>query len=210
MHGMAWHAWHGMAWHSAPWHGMTSHAVGVAWDAMGFGRAGEVSNWGWVGWVVMVKSRRAASLQAQPTDGRTALHWAARNGHLRICQLLVQKGCDPNRGTHDGTRPLHWAIWQGRLPVAAWLVDVAGADLHAINSYGCNAIQWAAQADPDHGIRTCRWLQRRGLDLALLNRNGHSALHKAAVKGRCCTFFTCVCKWQGVGRAGSTPGSNRV
>ena len=128
--------------------------------------------------------------QAQQADGRTALHWAARNGHLRVCRWLVERGADPNAGTNDGTRPLHWAVWQGHLAVAAWLVDDVGADLHALNSYGCNAIQWAAQSDQTYGLEVCRWLHHRGLDLALLNRNGHSALHKAAVKGR-----TAVCEW---------------
>ena len=67
--------------------------------------------------------------------------------------------------------------------VAAYLVDEARADLHAVNAFGCNAIQWAAQSDTSEGLAVCRWLARRGLDLRLLNRNGHSAVHKAAVKG---------------------------
>ncbi|KAL1520136.1 hypothetical protein AB1Y20_023608 [Prymnesium parvum] len=125
--------------------------------------------------------------QAQQADGRTALHWAARNGHQPMCAWLVSRGADANAGTRDGTVPLHWAIWQAHLHVAAWLVDEAAADLHATNSYGCNAIQWAAQAEE---VTACEWLHRRGLDLKLLNRNGHSALHKAAVKGR-----RAVCEW---------------
>jgi len=36
----------------------------------------------------------------------------------------------------------------------------------------------------------CRWLQAKGLDLGVVNRNGHSALHKAAVKGQ-----RTVCEW---------------
>lgn len=78
--------------------------------------------------------------QAQSKDGRTALHWAARNGWVHICRWLLEKGLDPDVGTHDGTRPLHWAVWQGHLPVCDFLL-AAKADLHAVNSYGCNAIQ---------------------------------------------------------------------
>lgn len=26
-------------------------------------------------------------------NGRTALHYAALNGHLEVCKLLAQKGC---------------------------------------------------------------------------------------------------------------------
>ena len=39
-------------------------------------------------------------------------------------------------------------------------------------------------------MRSCRWLLGRGVDINVLNHNGHSALHKAAVKGR-----RDVCEW---------------
>lgn len=127
--------------------------------------------------------------QVQTKDGRTALHWAARNGWVEVCRWLVEKGISPDVGTRDGTRPLHWAIWQGHLPVCDFLLE-ANADLHAVNSYGCNAIQWAAQTDTSDGLLACRWLRVRGLDVGVLNTNGHSALHKAAVKGQ-----RAVCEW---------------
>ena len=127
--------------------------------------------------------------QVQRKDGRTALHWAARNGHVGTCRWLVQCGVPPDARTHDGTCPLHWAVWQRRLDVCRYLVDEAGADLHAQNEYGCNAIQWAAQTACDD-LRMAKWLWHKGLDVSLLNRNGHSALHKAAVKGH-----RRVCEW---------------
>ena len=44
----------------------------------------------------------------------------------------------------------------------------------------------------------CEWLQARGLDIGVLNCNGHSALHKAAVKGN-----AQICEWLlGEGRLG--------
>ena len=122
--------------------------------------------------------------------GRTALHWAARNGHLEVCEWLVACDADPNALTSDGSPPLHWAVWQGRLPVCQWLVNVAGARLHTRNSFGCNAFQWAAQCPTDDAVPLCRWLHARGLDARVLNRNGHSALHKAAIKGS-----DAVCDW---------------
>ena len=127
--------------------------------------------------------------QTQPKDGRTALHWAARNGHIEVCRWLIERGLDPDVATRDGTRPLHWAVWQGHLPVCELLL-AAHADVHSTNSYGCNAIQWAAQTDASDGLVVCRWLVSRGLDVGVLNCNGHSALHKAAVKGQ-----KAVCEW---------------
>lgn len=127
--------------------------------------------------------------QVQHKDGRSALHWAARNGHVDVCRWLVGCGVPPDARTNDGTSPLHWAVWQRRLDVCRFLVDEAGADLHAQNSYGCNAVQWAAQTASDD-LRMAKWLLHKGLDLTLLNHNGHSAVHKAAVKGH-----RRVCEW---------------
>ena len=107
------------------------------------------------------------------------MHWAARNGRLEVCKWLVEQGCAADLPTHDGTTPLHWAVWQGQLAVCKYLVDGGLADVHARNSYGCNAVQWGAQSDVSENSDMCRWLQSVGLDLTLLNHNGHSAVHKA-------------------------------
>ena len=77
-------------------------------------------------------------------------------------------------------------MWQGHVDVCEWLIET-GADWRAKNSFGCNAVQWAALSG---SVSMCRWLQSIGLELGLLNDNGHSALHKAAVKGQ-----QSVCTW---------------
>lgn len=140
--------------------------------------------------------RRACA--SNPPASAAAQHWAARNGHTEVLRWLVDCcGLSADAPTRDGTTPLHWAIWQGHLSAAAWLADCAGADLHARNAFGCNAAQWAAQR-PDPAA--CAWLRDRGVDLTLLNRNGHSALHKAAVAGaeRCARWLV---EEAGLGRA---------
>lgn len=38
----------------------------------------------------------------QDIDGETALHCAARGGHLRMVQLLLQNGADPSVRNKDG------------------------------------------------------------------------------------------------------------
>ena len=65
---------------------------------------------------------------------------------------------------------------------AAELLAQSGANVHAINSYGCNATQWAAQVKGG-GTAPCEWLRSRGVTLGLNNYNGHSAIHKAANSG---------------------------
>jgi hypothetical protein len=94
--------------------------------------------------------------------GRTALHWAARHGHLAVCAWLVARGADVDAQTSDGTPPLHWAVWQGRLAVCRWLVDEAGASLHALNAFGCTA---AGRNMPSRrslrSLEACRGLSSR-------------------------------------------------
>jgi hypothetical protein len=73
------------------------------------------------------------------------------------------------------------------MDVCKWMVFQAACDFAKLNEFGCNAIQWAAQAS---NLEMCRWLAALGLDLTIINNNGHSALHKAASKGQ-----ARVCEW---------------
>lgn len=99
----------------------------------------------------------------------------------------MEKGCDVNVATQDGTVALHYAVWQEHIHICKWLVYEAGCSLAHCNSFGCNAMQWAAQTD---SLDMCRWLAASGLDIGVINNNGHSALHKAAIKGQ-----SRVCGW---------------
>jgi len=41
---------------------------------------------------------------------RVPLHWACRNGHGALVQLLLDRGADPAIGDSEGWTPLHWAV----------------------------------------------------------------------------------------------------
>ena len=53
-------------------------------------------------------------------------------------------------------------------------------NINKLNSYGCNASQWLALRGD---VESMKYFLSLGLDFKILNRNGHSALHKAAIKG---------------------------
>jgi Ankyrin repeats (many copies) len=75
---------------------------------------------------------------------------ATRNDATMIRRLLTA-GADPNaRGGLDQTAPLDWACWRGRYEAARALVE-GGADIHAINRYGSDALGTAA-----HGSIHCQ------------------------------------------------------
>ena len=63
-------------------------------------------------------------------------HWAARNGHLDVCDWLVSAvGTSPDVPTHDGTTPFQLAVWQGRLDVCEWLL-ARGVNVHQAKPRG--------------------------------------------------------------------------
>jgi ankyrin repeat protein len=138
-----------------------------------------------------------SSSQSKHRSKRTPLHWSARNGHLHVCQWLVNDcHVHPDARTADGTSAFHYAVMFGQLPVCRWLHTLNTNIAHGINSYGCNAVQWGALSG---SIAMCEaLLQEFHLDFTLLNHNGHSVFHKAAVKGH----FNVCCWLLKVGRSG--------
>ncbi|GBG31240.1 Ankyrin repeat domain-containing protein 17 [Hondaea fermentalgiana] len=131
------------------------------------------------------KARRGYSM-------RTALHWAARNGHMDVVRWLVEDQASPaDAVTGDGTTPLCFAAWQGHVEVCKYLIEKAGASPATSNSFGCNLAMWVAQS-PQHesALTLCDYLLERGVDFTRINHNGQGCLHKAAQRGN-----RAVCEW---------------
>mmetsp|Transcript_21891 Transcript_21891/g.49798 ORF Transcript_21891/g.49798 Transcript_21891/m.49798 type:complete len:367 (+) Transcript_21891:863-1963(+) len=146
--------------------------------------------------------------------GRTALHWAARNGHTDVCQLLVEdrrkergeggdagetekneeaeassSAMDVDTETDDGTTAFCWASWQSHVDTMRYLFS-RGCDVHATNSFGCNAVMWCAQGSGNDTLSAMKFLASLGCDFCAINDNGHGVLHKAAQRGK-----WDVCQW---------------
>lgn len=56
-------------------------------------------------------------------DNRTALHWAARNGHYKCVKILLDRGANTNTRTNTGKTPLHWAAKRGHEACIQLLCD---------------------------------------------------------------------------------------
>ncbi|KAI1084648.1 glycerophosphodiester phosphodiesterase GDE1 [Whalleya microplaca] len=84
----------------------------------------------------------------QDDTGETALHIAARFGHIECAKILVQ-GSDEQKANLELTEksfawtPLHISAVDGHLPVAQLLVD-AGAEVGKMDSFGWTAKEHAA------------------------------------------------------------------
>lgn len=125
--------------------------------------------------------------------GRTPLHYACRNGCLEAAKRLVQLGADPDsRAKHD-VSPFQLAVWQNHLAVARWLVEEHGVDAAQANAFDCCAVHWlgicplgrvAKGGDGSELVETARWLAAQpNVDFTKRQRQGHTALHKAAWGG---------------------------
>jgi ankyrin repeat protein len=105
------------------------------------------------------------SIQSQ----RTALHWAARNGHLPIVKLLVavmkqqqQQQCHNINNTINCdikttcpvvdimakgmVTPLQLCVWQGHVECTRWLIEQGCANTTLENGWGCTLAHWLAKS----------------------------------------------------------------
>ncbi|KAK0606629.1 hypothetical protein LWI29_001743 [Acer saccharum] len=73
-------------------------------------------------------------LDSKDSQGRTALHMAAANGHLGIVEYLISRGVDVNASNEEKNTPLHWACLNGHIEVVKKLI-LAGANVSILNSH---------------------------------------------------------------------------
>lgn len=124
-------------------------------------------------------------------DGKTCMHYAARNGQNHIIDYLVrEKSANIDITSGDGTTPLHLACFGGHLKTVRHLIEIHGADRCMVNDWGCGIGHWVAmtiQKDEDEVISLLNYLRElhpcTSFDIfGMVQKQGHSSLHKAAQK----------------------------
>lgn len=117
---------------------------------------------------------------APSAEGVTALHAAARGGHVRVLRLLLERGADPcTELDRNGATALCRAARHGHARAAAMLLD-SGAQLDAQTAHGMSALMLAARAGHEG---TVALLCARGADLSAVSHDGCSALDHAQREG---------------------------
>ncbi|ODV89396.1 hypothetical protein CANCADRAFT_14350, partial [Tortispora caseinolytica NRRL Y-17796] len=113
-------------------------------------------------------------------DNTRALHWAAINNRIDICQFLIDSGCeiDPPGGDLDGT-PLHWAAQAGHVYTVYFLIE-NGADPLRKEKQGYNALHLAVHSS---NVLTVTYLLHQGVPVNSVDSAGRTSLHWAAYQG---------------------------
>ncbi|KAI1414902.1 ankyrin repeat-containing domain protein [Hypoxylon sp. FL1857] len=89
-------------------------------------------------------------VDAQCSDGQTALHWAVRYGRYDLLELLINNQADANKRDHAGNTPLHQAIMRsaGNDTNIAKALIRGNAQLDIKNNKGFSPMMWAICCGP--------------------------------------------------------------
>jgi ankyrin repeat protein len=83
-------------------------------------------------------------VNAKDKDGATPLHWAAKNGHKHVAQLLLASRADVNaKESRFAKTALHFAAEEGHRDVAKLLL-ASKADVNARNNINATPLHFAA------------------------------------------------------------------
>ena len=190
-------------------------------DPMARNDAGRVAypahceNWNTVGFTRMASASEAAACVTEGRDvnapdefGDTPLHKAIERNALRLAELLLASGANPDITNHHGASPLHRAAGynsvrvqplldagadidlrdgSGAAPLHAAerdgevidLLLAAGADARAVDDWGRTTLHTAALSDSV----TIASLVAAGADPSVRDLRGRTALHEAAEWG---------------------------
>jgi ankyrin repeat protein len=106
----------------------------------------------------------------------SALHGAAKQGHLAVARYLLDKGAVVDQGTYKGLRPIDLAAFHDHLEVVLLLLG-RGSDIHACDHEGDTAL--IAAAWPSR-VRVVEALLAHGADIDHRGKDGSTALWWAA------------------------------
>ncbi|KAI9765690.1 MAG: hypothetical protein M1840_007248 [Geoglossum simile] len=114
--------------------------------------------------------------------GRTALSWAAINGHDGVVKLLLGKeGIELNSKDGYGWTALSLAAMSGHEAVVKLLLGKEGIELNSKDGYGWTALSLAARSGHDGVVKLL--LDKEGIDFDSRDNIGQTALSWAAKNG---------------------------
>ncbi|XP_028734077.1 inactive serine/threonine-protein kinase TEX14 [Peromyscus leucopus] len=103
--------------------------------------------------------KKGICVDAVNSLGQSALFVAALLGHMKLVDVLVDYGSDPNHRCFDGSTPVHAAAFSGNQWILSKLLN-AGGDLRLHDEKGRNPQAWALAAGKDRSTQVVEFMQR--------------------------------------------------
>ena len=91
--------------------------------------------------------------------------YAANNGHVDVCKVLIEFGAPIDDTSNNGKTPLHWASLWGHIKVAKYLIE-HGADLNKQDIDGMTPLMTAVFKGH---FQIARALVENGANLSIVN-----------------------------------------
>ena len=115
--------------------------------------------------------------------GRNCLHFAAFEGHLNICKMLIYKHkVHLHMTDNDGWTALHCSARSGNCELVAYFAEM-GTDIHLKTNDGRNCLHIAAL---DEHLNLCKMLiDKHKVDVNVADKRGWTAVHFSAQSGNC-------------------------
>jgi ankyrin repeat protein len=118
-------------------------------------------------------------LNKQDIFGNTPLHIAAKYGHLKIVDVLIEANalslCEPNKYlnavNNSGNTPLHNAVENGYVEVVKELINQY-AKINTVNIFGNTPLHSAVIQE---NIEMVKELLEAGADINIVNKDGYTA-----------------------------------
>jgi len=115
------------------------------------------------------------------SNGDTALHRAAVQGHIDVVMLLVQYGANVDVRDQYGRTPLSRAAARGHLKAVTWLVYEAGADVESKDNGGWTPLSRAAVNGHLEAVKLL--VEEAGANVDSKDEDGQTPLSCAAMNG---------------------------
>ena len=68
-------------------------------------------------------------------DGMTPLHYAVRNGHLDVVNVLLARGARSDTGDIDGHTPLHFALFHGYRSIVDLFINHSNCKVNILKTH---------------------------------------------------------------------------
>mmetsp|Transcript_7405 Transcript_7405/g.10260 ORF Transcript_7405/g.10260 Transcript_7405/m.10260 type:complete len:428 (-) Transcript_7405:42-1325(-) len=120
--------------------------------------------------------------------GANALNWAAYNGNLELCMLLVEHGININNQNLAGWTPLHDASQNGHCEVIEFLLGLKNLDLTKKTSNGWSPLHLAASYGQLDAVKL---LIEHGMDIHQTSHTGFTPIDvcKSSIKQQVLDFL---------------------